>query len=44
MGEIHEEKDISKLRDVINAMQSLRTEQDDDIDALTKKYETGRDK
>lgn len=38
MGEVHEEKDISKLRDVVNAMQSLRTDHEDEIDELTKKY------
>lgn len=42
MGEIKEEKDISKLRDVVNAMQSLRTEREDDIDSLTKKYDNVR--
>jgi hypothetical protein len=39
MGEFHEEKDISKLRDVVNAMKSLRTEQEDEMDTLSKKYE-----
>lgn len=38
MGEVREEKDISKLRDVVNAMQSLRTDHEDDIDELAKKY------
>jgi hypothetical protein len=44
MGEVNEEKDISRLRDVVNAMQSLRTQQEDDIDILTKKYNIERDK
>lgn len=39
MRELHEEKDISKLRDVVNAMQSLRTEQEESIDHLKKKYD-----
>ena len=40
MGEVQEEKDLSKLRDVINAMQSLRTDREDEIDELAKKYES----
>lgn len=43
LGEFHEEKDISKLRDVVNAMKSLRTEKEEDIDALARKYETGKE-
>ncbi len=43
LGEFHEEKDISKLRDVVNAMKSLRTEKEEDIDALAKKYETRKE-
>jgi len=43
MGEVHEEKDISKLRDVVNAMQSLRTDHEDEIDELAKKYDKGRE-
>lgn len=39
MGEVHAEKDISKLRDVVSAMQSLRTEHNSNIDDLAKKYE-----
>ena len=38
MGETHQDKDISKLKDVVNAMQSLRTNRND-IDDLAKKYE-----
>ena len=38
MGEVQEEKDISKLRDVVNAMQSLRTDSEDEIETLSKKY------
>ncbi len=38
MGDTSEDKDISKLRDVINAMQSLRTDSDDEIEELAKKY------
>lgn len=41
MGEIHEDKDISKLRDVVNAMKSLRTDQEDDFNDLKNKYEKG---
>jgi hypothetical protein len=44
IGEASEEKDISKLRDVVNAMKSLRTGQEDEIDALTKKYDRERTK
>lgn len=39
MGEVCEEKDISKLRDVVNAMQSLRSDQEDEINELSRKYE-----
>lgn len=39
MGEIHAEKDISKLRDVVSAMQSLRAVHNDNIEELAKKYE-----
>lgn len=39
IGEVHSEKDISTLRDVVNAMQSLRAEHNDNIDELAKKYE-----
>lgn len=41
MGEIHEEKDISRLRDVVNAMQSLRKNSDEELEELTKKYNEG---
>jgi hypothetical protein len=41
MGEVREEKDISKLKDVVNAMQSLRVDHEDEIDSLAKKYEKG---
>lgn len=44
IGEASEDKDISKLRDVVNAMKSLRTGQEDEIDALTKKYDKERTK
>jgi hypothetical protein len=43
MGEVKAEKDISKLRDVVNAMQSLRVDHEDVIDELTKKYNNGRE-
>lgn len=39
MGETREEKDISKLWDVVNAMKSLRTDEDENLDELTKKYD-----
>lgn len=39
MGETHDDKDISKLWDVVNAMKSLRTNQNDDLDELAKKYD-----
>ena len=42
MGEVQEEKDISKLRDVVNAMQSLRFDSEDEIETLSKKYESER--
>ncbi|MDD3174080.1 MAG: hypothetical protein PHF63_10610 [Herbinix sp.] len=42
MGEVKEEKDISKLRDVVNAMKSLRIEHEDEIDELVKKYDNER--
>lgn len=38
MGDTDENQDISKLKDVINAMQSLRNNSDDEIDELAKKY------
>jgi hypothetical protein len=43
MGEVHEEKDISKLRDVVNAMQSLRVDHEGEIEELAKKYDKGRE-
>ncbi|HWT74024.1 MAG TPA: hypothetical protein VN258_04800 [Mobilitalea sp.] len=43
MGEVQQDKDISKLRDVVNAMQSLRTDQQDEIGTLAKKYEKVRE-
>jgi hypothetical protein len=39
MGETQEEKDISKLKDVVNAMKSLRTDQKDEIELLAEKYD-----
>ncbi|MGB8451829.1 MAG: hypothetical protein WCD89_05790 [Anaerocolumna sp.] len=39
MGDASEEIDISKLTDMIQAMESLRTEKDDEMDSLLKKYE-----
>lgn len=41
IGEGTEEKDVTKLRDMVNAMQSLRTgsNSNHNIDDLTKKYE-----
>ncbi len=39
IGEVKQEKDISKLRDMVNAMQSLNQDSEDEIDDLTKKYE-----
>lgn len=39
MGETRDDSDISRLRDVISAMQRLRTDQEDEIDDLAKKYE-----
>jgi len=43
IGEVSEEKDVTKLRDMVNAMQSLRTtsnsSSNSDINDLTKKYE-----
>ncbi|MBH1940936.1 hypothetical protein I5677_08540 [Mobilitalea sibirica] len=39
MGEINEDTDISKLRDVVNAMKSLRTDQENEIEELASKYE-----
>jgi len=38
MGDVAEEEDISKLTDIINAMESMRTDRDDEIDDLVKKY------
>ncbi len=38
MGETGQEQDLSRLKDVINAMQSLRTGSEDEIDELAKKY------
>jgi hypothetical protein len=38
MGDVAEEEDISKLTDIINAMESIRTDRDDEIDDLVKKY------
>lgn len=39
MGEVQDEVDISKLKDVVEAMQRLRTDREDEIDDLTKKYD-----
>lgn len=39
MGEAREEKDISKLWDVVNAMKSLRTDEEESVDELAKKYD-----
>lgn|GEM_PF-1534064 len=39
IGEVKAEKDISKLRDMVDAMQSLRTNSYDEMNDLKKKYE-----
>lgn len=39
MGDASEEIDISKLTDILKAMESLRTDKDDEMDSLIKKYE-----
>lgn len=39
MGEIQKEKDITKLWDVVNAMKTLRSDQNSKLDELTKKYD-----
>ncbi len=38
MGDASGEIDVSRLTDIIYAMESLRTEKDDEIDSLIKKY------
>lgn len=40
--EVHEDKDISKLRDVVNAMKSLRNDNGEAMDSLYKKYDEMR--
>ncbi len=37
--EVNEEKDINKLKDMVNAMKSLRSSDDDNLNDLKKKYE-----
>ncbi|BCJ93609.1 hypothetical protein acsn021_11780 [Anaerocolumna cellulosilytica] len=39
MGDVAEEADISKLTDIIKAMESIRADRDDEIDDLVKKYQ-----
>ncbi len=39
MSDTSEEFDISKLTDIIQALENLRTEKDDEMDSLYKKYE-----
>jgi predicted metal-binding protein len=39
MGEVQDEVDTSKLKDVVEAMQKLRTDREDEIDDLAKKYD-----
>lgn len=39
MGDIAEEEDISKLTDIIEAMESIRADKDDEMEDLVKKYQ-----